>query len=103
MISVSIVGASGYTGGETLRLLLSHPQVKVNQVTSESNAGKYVHSVHPNLRKRTDLKFVASGDLKKADLLFLCLPHGMATTHAERINADLLAFIKADQPALAKA
>jgi len=77
MTSVSIVGASGYTGGETLRLLLGHPQVKVSQVTSESNAGKYVHSVHPNLRKRTDLKFVASADLKKADLLFLCLPHGM--------------------------
>jgi N-acetyl-gamma-glutamyl-phosphate/LysW-gamma-L-alpha-aminoadipyl-6-phosphate reductase len=47
-------------------------------VTSESNAGKYVHSVHPNLRKRTELRFVASADLKKSDLLFLCLPHGMA-------------------------
>src|SRR5262245_39164878 len=78
MISVSIVGASGYTGGETLRLLLNHPKVKVNQATSESNAGKYVHSVHPNLRKRTDLKFVARAELRKADLLFLCLPHGMA-------------------------
>lgn len=80
MLSVSIVGASGYTGGEALRLLLSHPQVNVNQVTSESNAGKFVYSVHPNLRKRTDLKFIASADLKKSDLLFLCLPHGMAMT-----------------------
>jgi LysW-gamma-L-alpha-aminoadipyl-6-phosphate/LysW-L-glutamyl-5-phosphate reductase len=78
MISVSVVGASGYTGGETLRLLLGHPEVRVSQVTSESNAGKYVHSVHPNLRKRSELKFVASADLKKTDLLFLCLPHGMA-------------------------
>ncbi len=78
MITVSIVGASGYTGGEVLRLLLGHPRVKVSQVTSESNAGKYVHSVHPNLRKRTDLKFVSSSDLSKADLFFLCLPHGMA-------------------------
>jgi LysW-gamma-L-alpha-aminoadipyl-6-phosphate/LysW-L-glutamyl-5-phosphate reductase len=77
MISVSIVGASGYTGGEMLRLLLGHPQVKVRQVTSESNAGKFVHSVHPNLRKRTDLRFVASSELKKADLIILCLPHGM--------------------------
>jgi N-acetyl-gamma-glutamyl-phosphate/LysW-gamma-L-alpha-aminoadipyl-6-phosphate reductase len=78
MISVSIVGASGYTGGETLRLLLGHPEVEVSQVTSESNAGKYVHSVHPNLRKRTDLKFAASDELKSADLIFLCLPHGVA-------------------------
>jgi N-acetyl-gamma-glutamyl-phosphate/LysW-gamma-L-alpha-aminoadipyl-6-phosphate reductase len=78
VISASIIGASGYTGGETLRLLLGHPQVKIGQVTSESNAGKYVHSVHPNLRRRTDLKFVPSADLKKTDLLFLCLPHGMA-------------------------
>jgi len=78
MISVSIVGASGYTGGETLRLLLGHPQVKVSQVASESNAGQFVHSIHPNLRKRTDLKFVPSADLKKVDLIFLCLPHGMA-------------------------
>ena len=77
MISVSIVGASGYTGGEMLRLLLGHPQVKISQATSESNAGKFVHSVHPNLRKRTDLRFVASSEVKKADLVILCLPHGM--------------------------
>jgi len=83
MISVSIVGASGYTGGETLRLLLGHPKVKVNQVTSESNASKYVHFVHPNLRKRTDLKFVASVELQKADLVFLCLPHGMAMSRIQ--------------------
>jgi N-acetyl-gamma-glutamyl-phosphate/LysW-gamma-L-alpha-aminoadipyl-6-phosphate reductase len=78
MISVSVIGASGYTGGETVRLLLGHPTVKVSQVTSESNAGKFVHSIHPNLRKRTDLKFVDSADLKRADLIFLCLPHGVA-------------------------
>jgi LysW-gamma-L-alpha-aminoadipyl-6-phosphate/LysW-L-glutamyl-5-phosphate reductase len=78
MISVSIVGGSGYTGGEALRLLLGHPHVRISQVTSESNAGKFVHSVHPNLRKRSDLKFSASADLKKVDLVFLCLPHGMA-------------------------
>lgn len=78
MISVSVIGASGYTGGETLRLLLGHPQIKVRQVTSESNAGKFVHSIHPNLRKRTNLRFVASADLKRVDLIFLCLPHGRA-------------------------
>jgi LysW-gamma-L-alpha-aminoadipyl-6-phosphate/LysW-L-glutamyl-5-phosphate reductase len=83
VISVSIVGGSGYTGGETLRLLLGHPHVRTSQVTSEANAGKFLHSVHPNLRKRTDLKFVASADLQKADLIILCLPHGMAMDRIE--------------------
>ncbi len=78
MISVSIVGGSGYTGGEVLRLLLSHPEVELCQVTSESRVGKFVHSVHPNLRKRCKLQFVSSQALKKVDLLFLCLPHGTA-------------------------
>ena len=108
MLSVSVIGASGYTGGETLRLLLSHPKVRVDQVTSESNAGKFVHSIHPNLRKRTDLKFMASADLKKSDLVFLCLPHGMAmnridefTGLAERVidlSADFRLRNAADYP-----
>ncbi len=78
MINVSVIGASGYTGGETLRLLLGHSEINLVQATSESNAGKFVHSIHPNLRKRTDLKFVSSTKLSKADLAFLCLPHGIA-------------------------
>ena len=78
MINVSVIGASGYTGGETLRLLLGHPEINLVQATSESNAGKFVHAVHPNLRKRTDLKFVSSTKLNRADLAFLCLPHGTA-------------------------
>ncbi len=76
MIRVSIVGASGYTGGETLRILLRHPQVQICQATSESNAGHYVSAVHPNLRKQTLLKFTAISELKPCDVLFLCLPHG---------------------------
>ena len=78
---VSIVGGSGYVGGEVLRLLLGHPHVEVAQVTSESRAGRYVHFVHPNLRGQTGLKFVAMADLEPCDLLFLALPHGMAQQH----------------------
>ena len=78
MINISIVGASGYTGGELLRILLDHPQVTVQQVTSERNAGSFVHFTHPNLRGRTRLQFVSVNDLEPADLLFLCLPHGGA-------------------------
>jgi N-acetyl-gamma-glutamyl-phosphate/LysW-gamma-L-alpha-aminoadipyl-6-phosphate reductase len=77
-IRVSIVGASGYVGGELLRLLLFHPNVEVQQVTSERNAGAYVHFTHPNLRGATRLKFVSVDELEPCDLLFLGLPHGGA-------------------------
>jgi len=77
-ISVSIIGASGYTGGELLRLLLDHPQVTLQQVTSERNAGTFVHFTHPNLRGRTKLQFVSAASIEPCDLLFLCLPHGSA-------------------------
>lgn len=75
-LKVSIVGGSGYTGGELLRLLLFHPGVEVAQATSESKAGEYVYQHHPNLRKRTPLQFVSQQALQPCDVLFLCLPHG---------------------------
>jgi len=77
-LNVSIVGASGYVGGELLRLLLDHPHVVVKQVTSERNAGSFVHFTHPNLRGRTKLQFVSAADVEPCDLLFLGLPHGGA-------------------------
>jgi N-acetyl-gamma-glutamyl-phosphate/LysW-gamma-L-alpha-aminoadipyl-6-phosphate reductase len=76
--SVSIVGGSGYTGGELLRLLLFHPHCSVQQITSERFAGKFVHNAHPNLRKATRLKFCAISELEPCDVLFLCLPHGQS-------------------------
>jgi len=82
-ISVSIIGASGYTGGELLRLLLDHPHVTVQQVTSERNAGAFVHFTHPNLRGRTKLQFVSAEEVLPCDLLFLCLPHGSAMEKIE--------------------
>ena len=74
--TAAIVGGSGYTGGELLRLLLGHPSVEVTQVTSRSLAGKFVTAAHPNLRKRAQLKFIHPDALERADVLFLCLPHG---------------------------
>ena len=75
-MKVSIVGASGYAGGELLRLLLAHPQVEVAQATSGSHLGEYVYQQHPNLRKRTGMKFCAPEGLEACDLLFLAMPHG---------------------------
>lgn len=80
---VSIVGASGYVGGELLRLVLGHPHFEVVQVTSERLAGRFVHSTHPNLRGATQLKFSSASELAPCDLLFLCLPHGQAAGRIE--------------------
>ncbi len=76
-INVSVVGASGYVGGELLRLLLKHPKVNLKQSTSETYAGQLLKIVHPNLRL-FGIKFVALKDLEKCDVLFLCLPHGIS-------------------------
>jgi len=83
-LSVSIVGASGYAGGELLRLLLDHPQVAVAQATSESHLGEFVYQQHPNLRKRTALKFVSREALEPCDVLFLGLPHGDSQKNIEK-------------------
>jgi len=83
MTTVSIIGGSGYGGGEALRLLLDHPKVEVRQVTSRSHTGEFVYQVHPNLRKRTQLKFSHPSQLETVDILFLAQPHGEAQQHIE--------------------
>ncbi|MEW6287576.1 MAG: N-acetyl-gamma-glutamyl-phosphate reductase [Chloroflexota bacterium] len=82
--TVSIIGGSGYGGGEALRLLLGHPQVEVRQVTSRSHAGEYVYQVHPNLRKRTHLRFSDPSLLEPVDVLFLAQPHGQSQRSIEQ-------------------
>lgn len=104
-VTASIVGGSGYTGGELLRLLLGHPSVQVGQVTSRSLAGQPMHRAHPNLRGHTDLAFVAPDDVSACDVLFLCMPHGQAATQIDRWRAvaplvvDLSADFRLRDPA----
>ena len=76
-MKVGIVGASGYVGGELLRLLLSHPKVEVTTITSQRFQGEYVQRVHPNLRGITNLKFTNPDKaklVKDCDFLFLTTP-----------------------------
>lgn len=80
MIKVGVVGGTGYTGVELLRLLVQHPQVELVAVTSRGDAGKQVADMYPNLRGRLDLAFSdpdASG-LEKCDLVFFATPNGVA-------------------------
>lgn len=101
---VSIVGGSGYGGGELLRLLLRHPFVKIAQVVSASHAGEYVHSIHPNMRpwglqgKSEPLRFTTPGALEACDVLFLALPHGESQRQIERFAglADCIVDLSAD-------
>lgn len=74
-ITAGIAGGAGYTGGETIRLLLNHPNVELTFVHSRSNAGNALHTVHPDLLGETQLKFTDALQ-NKADVLFLCLGHG---------------------------
>jgi N-acetyl-gamma-glutamyl-phosphate/LysW-gamma-L-alpha-aminoadipyl-6-phosphate reductase len=96
--TLSIVGASGYAGGEFLRLALSHPYLEVKQVTSRRFAGEPVHFVHPNLRGRTSLKFVPPEKLEPADILVLALPHGVLAREFDRYAslAPILVDLSAD-------
>jgi N-acetyl-gamma-glutamyl-phosphate/LysW-gamma-L-alpha-aminoadipyl-6-phosphate reductase len=98
MIRAAIAGASGYAGGELLRLLLAHPQVEVTQITSETYAQQYAYFVHPNLRGHTDLRFARMADLKPCDLLFLALPHGHAMERIEEFSglAERIVDLSAD-------
>ena len=76
MLSVGILGAAGYTGGELIRVLLNHPQVKIVFANSESNAGNLVSDVHEGLIGETDLKFTSEMPFDKVDVVFFCFGHG---------------------------
>ena len=97
-VAVSIIGASGYTGGELLRLALAHPHLDVRHVTSERLDGQFVHFTHPNLRTRTQLKFVRSEAVEPCDLLFLGLPHGSAMSRIDQLStlAERIVDLSAD-------
>jgi len=89
VISVGIVGGTGYTGVELLRLLLRHPEVQVTVLTSRTEAGRRVDDMFPSLRGHTDLCYsdLNIEDLKQCDVVFFATPHGVAMKHA----ADLVA------------
>jgi N-acetyl-gamma-glutamyl-phosphate/LysW-gamma-L-alpha-aminoadipyl-6-phosphate reductase len=102
-VPVAILGGSGYTGGELLRLALFHPRLDVRWVTSERLDGQFVHFTHPNLRPspgsgRAPLKFVRADAVERVDLVFLCLPHGRAMAKIDRFAglADRIVDLSAD-------
>ena len=95
--TASVVGGSGFTGGELLRLLSGHPNFEIAQATSRSYENKTVGSVHPNLRGR-DLRFSSPEDLESVDVLFACTPHGVTMEHIDafREAAETVVDLSAD-------
>ena len=89
MIKVGIVGGTGYTGVELLRLLSQHPQVEIKAITSRKEAGLPVADMYPSLRGHVDLAFVTPDEAKlsECDVVFFATPHGVAMAQAR----DLLA------------
>jgi len=82
VIKVGIIGGAGYTGGETIRLILNHPSAQLAFVQSRSQAGKFLYETHGDLLGETDLKFSAEID-ESVDVIFLCLGHGEAKKFIE--------------------
>lgn len=92
-LTVAIAGASGYAGGEFLRLALAHPKLNVTQVTSERFAGQGVQQVHPNLRSVTKLRFTPFAQLQPADVIVSALPHGELLQQADALLTQAGTFI----------
>ena len=96
-MDASVVGASGFTGGELLRLLDGHPEFEVVQATSRSEQSRTVGSVHPNLRGM-GLRFSDPADLESVDALFACTPHGVSMERIDdfRAAAETVVDLSAD-------
>ena len=94
MVRVAVAGASGYAGGEILRLLLAHPEVEIGAVTAASNAGQPLGSIHPHLTPlaATVLEDTTADVLAGHDAVFLALPHGHSAALAAELPDDVVVF-----------
>lgn len=90
--SVAVAGASGYAGGEILRLMAAHPELEIRTVTAHTTAGKNLIEVHPHLRSLDQLTFVETTAelLAGHDIVVLALPHGASGAIAAELSAETL-------------
>ncbi|MEU1864874.1 N-acetyl-gamma-glutamyl-phosphate reductase [Streptomyces gardneri] len=91
-VRAAVAGASGYAGGELLRLLLAHPHVEIGTLTGHSNAGQKLGALQPHLLPLADrvLAPTAAEELAGHDVVFLALPHGQSAAVAEQLGPDVL-------------
>jgi N-acetyl-gamma-glutamyl-phosphate reductase len=91
-VRAAVAGASGYAGGEVLRLLLAHPEVEIGALTGNSNAGQRLGTLQPHLLPLADrvLQETTADVLAGHDVVFLALPHGQSAAVAEQLGPDVL-------------
>ncbi|AQS70508.1 N-acetyl-gamma-glutamyl-phosphate reductase [Streptomyces pactum] len=91
-VRAAVAGASGYAGGELLRLLLAHPEVEIGALTGNSNAGQRLGTLQPHLLPLADrvLEATTPEILAGHDVVFLALPHGQSAAVAEQLGPDVL-------------
>jgi N-acetyl-gamma-glutamyl-phosphate reductase len=100
-IRVAVAGASGYAGGELLRLLAGHPDLEIAAVSAGSSAGKPITSIHPNLTGHPafdgkNFETTTAETLGGAELIFMALPHGESATLAARLPGARIVDLSAD-------
>lgn len=90
MHKIGIIGATGYTGSELVRLLHNHPEVEISLITSETYAGKMFSDIHPQFKGLADfpLKSAASVEEEDLDLIFLALPHGVSMEYVKKLAGN---------------
>ncbi|MFD7889089.1 N-acetyl-gamma-glutamyl-phosphate reductase, partial [Streptomyces albidoflavus] len=91
-VRAAVAGASGYAGGEVLRLLLQHPEVEIGVLTAGSNAGQRLGALQPHLLPLADrvLAATTAETLAGHDVVFLALPHGQSAAVAEELGESVL-------------
>ncbi len=89
-MKTAVIGASGYAGGELLRLLSTHPHLQVTQVSAHSNAGELITNVHPHLTTHNGERFLSIDSLKFEDIevAFIALPHGQSAGIIEKFSKN---------------
>jgi len=103
-IRCSIIGGSGYTGGELMRLLLAHPNAEICEVSSRRLVDRPIAQTHPNLRGYVGTSFCNPDDVQACDVLFLCMPHGQSSEQIDRWRSvapfiiDLSADLRLSDP-----
>ncbi len=91
LLNAAVLGASGYTGAETVRLLAHHPRVRLDAVSANALAGRNLSDVFPHLGRACDLPLLAAGDIAwdQIDVVFGCLPHGTSQDLIETLPASV--------------
>lgn len=89
MVTAGVLGASGYSGGELLRLLAGHPDIEVTRAWANANAGQPLGALHPHLASYADLP-VTAFDKADVDIVFMALPHGQSAQYAAQLSGHVV-------------